>query len=195
MFSSLSFLQADRSLVCSRCFFIPVEAVSPPNCVSQIYFLKEHYILNSLEASCLLSCVLSKLDACRIKIILYINPVLHGCQCFVLNAQVNVKVDSKPAVLKYSLLGRFPAATRLSSPKSCCGVRFNLGMSSYLYSFLALSRSLFSSRRLMVSRLSCLRLPLAIAMVILAFPFWKYTLNGIRENPFSLALPYSFLIS
>ncbi len=102
MFSSLSFLQADRSLVCSRCFFIPVEAVSPPNCVPQIYFLKENYILNSLEASCLLSCVFSKLAACRIKIILYINPVLHGCQCFVLYPQVNVKVDSKPAVMKYS---------------------------------------------------------------------------------------------
>ena len=101
MFSSLSFLQADRSLVCNRCFFIPVEAVSPPNCVSQIYFLKEHYTLNSLAASCLPPCVFSKLDACRIKVILYINPVLHGCQCFVLKPQVNVKVDSKQSVMKY----------------------------------------------------------------------------------------------
>jgi len=34
-------------------------------------------------------------------IILYIKPVLHGCQCFILNPQGNVKVDSKPAVMKY----------------------------------------------------------------------------------------------
>ena len=94
-------------------------------------------------------------------IILYINPVLHGCQCFVLNPKENVKVGSKPVVMKY--------------PLETCKISFdlNLDISSYLYSFLALSRSLFSSRRLMVSRLSYLRLPLAIAMVILAFPFWK----------------------
>ena len=64
-------------------------------------FQRSHTI-NNLEAACLLSCVFSKLAACRIKIILYINPVLHGCQCFVLYPQVNVKVDSKPAVMKYS---------------------------------------------------------------------------------------------